>query len=385
MAATGSSTSPRTFVAIPVCNEAETIIPCLQALAGQRDSRIDHTVLLINNTTDLTAGIVRRLAPTLPFPVSLVERTYPPAQAHAGSARRDALELAAAFALDHDLLLTTDADGEVEPDWLTNTLRAFQRHDVGAVFGRATLHPRDAHLIPAHLHRDDAEEIAYITALDHLATLIDPVPHDPWPRHVEHSGASIAVRRAVWEQVGGLPACPVGEDRAFYRALLRRDIPIRHAPDVRVRVSGRLIGRAQGGMANTMARRIIQQDAELDETAETPAEHLHRIRLRQSFHRLRKSPSSAAVTHMARRARLPVEHILAALNAPWFGAAWEQIETTSPLLQTSPLLRKDIARHHCRLAQLLTRLQQAAPTGHGVDSSSFPAPRQPGASAAVTC
>jgi hypothetical protein len=52
------------------------------------------------------------------------------------------------------------------------------------------------------------------------------------------------------------PGTPLGEDRAFFDALRRVDARIRHVPGVRVVVSARIVGRAPGGMADTMRRRV---------------------------------------------------------------------------------------------------------------------------------
>ena len=57
---------------------------------------------------------------------------------------------------------------------------------------------------------------------DHLASLLDFVPHDPWPRHSDHTGASLAVRGDVYAAVGGIPPLPFREDIGFVaRRLLR--------------------------------------------------------------------------------------------------------------------------------------------------------------------
>jgi hypothetical protein len=104
--------------------------------------------------------------------------------------------------------------------------------------------------------------------LDQIAALLDPDLADPWPRHDEENGATLAVRVAAWQRAGGIPAVPVGKDRAFVAALRRVDAHIRHAPEVWMTVSGRLEGRARGGMADTMRRRMQAADMMLDERLE---------------------------------------------------------------------------------------------------------------------
>ncbi|PYD82467.1 glycosyl transferase [Komagataeibacter oboediens] len=333
-------------VAIPVRNEAQRIGPCLRALAAQQGACPGHVVLLLNNCTDDTRGAVRALATSLPFGVIVAERSYAPPVAHAGTARRAAMQIAAALAEPDGIVLTTDADGRVAPDWLANTLAAF---DAGAdaVCGRALIDPADARIIPAHLHDDDRMETAYATMLDRIHDLSDPDPHDPWPRHTEHSGASIAVRVAAWRRAGGIPALPLGEDRGFIRALRQVDATIRHAPDVMVSVSGRIDGRARGGMADTMARRMVRQDEMLDDSLEPPRTCLRRARARAALRGLRGLPPGGDAWHdaadgLAALLRLPVATVAHMARGRFMGMAWDRLETLSPELRRMPVRRADL-------------------------------------------
>ncbi|WP_252349909.1 glycosyltransferase [Gluconobacter cerinus] len=274
------------LVAIPVCNEEEYIVPCLLALARQ-DTQPDKVVLWINNTTDQTHERVASLKNTLPFELEIVRVVYDTGLASAGLARRDAMAHAAQYASSDALLVTTDADSEAAKDWLSRTLNAFTHYPVEAVFGRALLLPEEARKIPFNLHEDERAEQAYGALLDQITLLLCPESHDPWPRHTEHSGASIAVTYQAWSKVGGMPAVPTSEDRAFYQVLRENGIRVRHAPDVKVYVSARLIGRAQGGMAETLARRLQVQDEYIDDIFEPVSRRLLRMRrLRQHANQL---------------------------------------------------------------------------------------------------
>ncbi|GAN55665.1 glycosyltransferase [Tanticharoenia sakaeratensis] len=324
--------------AIPACNEAEYLPRCLRALAGQDTLPPHRVVLMINNTTDQSVDTARSLRPSLPFDLTLVEQCYSPAQASAGRARRDAMACAAALSPADAILFTTDADAIVRSDWIAQSLSAFERYDVDAVFGRAFLDPADIALIPAHLHADDDAELRYGALLEHMATLLDPDPHDPWPRHAEHSGASIAVTMAAWQRAGGIPDIRTGEDRAFYASLRRAGLRIRHAPDVVVHVSGRLVGRATGGMAETIARRIQAQDAHVDDALESVSCRVHRIRRRLAYR-----------THLAAAAP--------SLDQVEFEALWAREEARAPDLQPKLLARADLECETRRALRLLAWLQ----------------------------
>ena len=265
------------IVAVPVKDEAERIKACLLALANQSAVLPNAIVLVVNNTKDKTATIVRALAQSLPVSVEVIEHEFPPERASAGSARRMAMERAATLAGLDGAVLTTDADGQVPPDWVATNLFHLRR-GLDAVAGRAVLDAADQATIPARLREDDALECAYAAALDEMASIIAPREWDPWPRHTEHSGASIAVTVAAYGRVGGMPAAPVAEDRKFFAALEAAGARVRHAPEIVVTVSGRTIGRAEGGMADTIRRRLHRADPYLDDALEPAMDRWRRLR-----------------------------------------------------------------------------------------------------------
>ena len=311
-------------VAIPAHNEADWIARCLKALDQRLGGVEFHVVLLVNNSTDATAGIARGLRPGLSYALDVVEHHFPSKQQTAGQARRLAMDLAARKLPPNGVLLGTDADGQVAPDWLAANL-AHIRRGADAVAGRAVLDPADAAAIPAILHENDARECAYGELLDEIDHLLDPDPSDPWPRHTEHSGASICVTLGAFRRAGGVPPIAVGEDRAFFAALRRADARIRHAPDVCVTVSGRIDGRAAGGMADTIRRRLVTPDAFLDDALERAANRVRRARLRAEVRALFQGRGNAP-SWLSRELGCDAASLDAALRQGTFGMAWETIE-----------------------------------------------------------
>ena len=310
-------------VAIPAHNEASWIPRCLGALNRQQGSNGFHAVLLANNSTDSTAAIARSMQPMLSFDLDVVEHDFPSKQQSAGQARRLAMELAAERLPPQGVLLCTDADGQVAPDWLAANL-CHIRQGADAVAGRAVLDADDAAAIPAALHEDDARECAYAALLDEIDHLVDPDPADPWPRHTEHPGASICVTLGAYRRVGGVPPVAVGEDRAFFAALRRADARIRHAPEVQVTVSGRIDGRAVGGMADTIRRRLVAPDTFLDDALEPAENRLRRARLRAEVRRLFRGRRDAP--WLVRELACDAASVGSALKQDTFGLAWEMIE-----------------------------------------------------------
>ncbi len=337
----------RAVIAIPARNEADDIGPCLAALAAQRDAIFDGAVLCLNNCTDGTAAVVRGSAPSLPFPVHILEPVFPPALACAGQARRMAMDHAAILAGPAGVVLTTDADGRVAPDWLAANLAAL-RAGADAVAGRADIDPEGAALIPPHLHAIDARECAYAALLDEIRALLDPDPADPWPRHDEHSGASIAVTVAAYRRAGGMPPEKLAEDRAFFDALRQVDARIRHDSAARVTVSARTIGRAQGGMADTIRRRIESVDEFLDDRLEPVADAMRRARLRVQLYRA-WSGAIPDLSSLDNKLGFAIEPRLA---VPFFGMAWAEAERRSPILQRRRVALADLARETARATRV---------------------------------
>jgi GT2 family glycosyltransferase len=343
-------------VAVPARNEAERIGACLAALRDQQ-RRPDAVVLLLNNCTDDTEAVARALAPGLGFDLHIVSRDLPAAQANAGCARRRAMRLAAGLAGPHGALLTTDADAIVPADWVRRNLAAL---DLGAdvVCGRVEVDPVEAMLIPAHLHADDALECRLIGLLDDLAWLLDPEPHDPPPRHTEASGASLAVSAAAYHRVGGIPAISAGEDRAFVAALWRMDARVRHDPGITVTVSGRIEGRAPGGMADAIRRRMVRQDRFTDNQVESAAAAFLRYSLRAAARQAWTARQLDVA--LADDLDIPVDVLAEALPRPFFGAAWAALERASPRLARRRVRFADLRQEVAQAEAIVRRLAPAA-------------------------
>jgi len=319
-------------VAIPARNEASHIGACLAALNSQYGRPIDHIVLCLNNTNDDTAHVARGTQLRSGTSLHIIECVLPQALAHAGQARRLALECAYTCVGDAGVLLTTDADGTVDSNWLQSNLAALAA-GTDAVAGWVDLDPESFHRIPKRLHDDDAQEGAYDALCDEIHALLDPDPVDPLPRHTQHSGASIAVTARMYRQCGGLPAIPHGEDRAFFAALRRADARIRHAPECHVTVSGRTEGRASGGMADTIRRRLQTPDTHLDDRLEPAENCARRARLRRLLRLCRADQK--LIAPFATETQLSNHVLKQALQSENFGAAWEAVETASPVLARS--------------------------------------------------
>ena len=357
---TGTATrEPCVVVGIPVRNEAERVGSCLLALAAQ--TRLPYAVvLLLNNCTDQTEAVARSLAPQLPYLLEIRCRHLPLATAHAGEARRLAMQYAADRGGPHSVLMTTDGDGVVAHHWVERNLSAIAA-GADLVCGKAAIDPVEAAVIPANLHADDALECELVELLDRIVERLDPDPADPWPRHTEASGASLAVRAAAFGRVGGIPAVAVGEDRAFVAALRRMDARIRHDPTILVTVSGRIEGRAKGGMADTIRRRIRQQDEFTDASIEPAIDAYRRVdfrkRLRHAWQRMPDETLSADLG-------IPFLTLERMLEEQFFGSAWAIVEAQSPFLIRRRVRFSELRRQIGYSRKLLEQVSPAEAAAH---------------------
>jgi len=344
----------RIVVAIPAKDEAERIGACLLALASQT-CRPDTVLVLANNCSDGTPTIALGLASALPYRLHIECHDFPTRHSNAGQARRLAMALSKRRVLPDGVLLTTDADALVGPDWIERNSQVIA-HGADVVCGRIVLHPSEAARIPADVHADDALERRLIELLDQMADRLDPDPTDPLPRHTEAAGASLAVTPSAFHRGGGVPALPFGEDRAFVRALARIDARIRHDPSVVVSVSGRTIGRAPGGMAETIRRRMRRQDEFTDEQVEPAVDAYRRYDFRRRVRRawLSQSLPSELVIDLGIS-----RHLLDRLLAErYFGSAWACVEAASPFLKRRRVRFNELPRQIDHARHLLDRVSE---------------------------
>jgi GT2 family glycosyltransferase len=325
-------------VAIPVQNEEAHIGACLDSLCDQTLA-FDRLILLLNNCTDHTSAICHRFR-LQNKTIEIHEKTLHGPLASAGEARRLALQLAARTAPD-SIILTTDADAVPAPSWIEKNLREMQA-GAEVVCGMAEIHPQDVVKIPQGLQEDDERETFLLSILDEINALMNPDPYDPLPRHQQQSGASIAMRCNVLQSAGGPPHVASGEDRILIERLRLIDARIRHAPDITVQVSGRLEGRAPGGMAETIKRRMIRQDELTDAKLEPAVDAFRRAKAQARLRAVRQGREDSGA--LARDLLIAPAEMRAFLRADFHGVAWAGLQATSPVLQRRRVAFADLPR-----------------------------------------
>jgi glycosyl transferase family 2 len=340
--------APETIVAIPARDEAGSIGPCLSALAhpvGLDGKRLDGAafgvVLLLNNCRDATAEIARDFSRRLPYQVRILLIELPDQQAHAGGARRFAMDAAADWVLEakraDGYLLTTDADTRVAPDWIVRQHVAFAK-GADVVAGMVYDDPTEFRRLPTKLRWRGRLEARYTWLLTEIEARLDPDPDDPWPRHAMAPGASLGVRLSWYRRVGGVPMLACGEDRTLVSRLSAAGARVRHCLQTRVITSCRLEGRAAGGAADTMRQRIAERESFCDAGLEPALDAMRRYFWRGLLRRWHREAWLANNHEWAPSLGLSAENAVDVAHLADFAALWEAVTSQSPQL-VSRLLR----------------------------------------------
>ena len=350
--------SLRVSVIVPVRNEARRLPGALRALARQRlhdGTRFDPTryevIVLANNCTDASADVVRDFAARHPWlAIHVVEVRFAAEIAHVGHARSCLMDEACRrlqrTACAAGIIASTDGDTRVATDWLAATLGEI---DAGAdAVGGRIVNGDDVALPPrlVALARRDALYQRLRVRLEHV---LDPDPADPWPRHHQHIGASLAITVGAYRRVGGMPAEPFLEDEALYRRLRRHDMNVRHSDRVTVVTSSRRRGRVAIGLSWQLREWQACLEAGREPTVADPhawADALAwRRRLRTAW-RLRGDSDEGVSWRMSAAERALLAELAGRLRrsptrlmrewrrASSFGAFWHLVE--SPLVASTP-------------------------------------------------
>ena len=245
-------TDARFCVCVPARDEADRLPILLDALARQDVDGPIRVSILINNTVDDSVAAVGRAQAAWGERLHLAVACHdlPPERAHAGTARRLAMEAGLArIDPDRGVLISTDADTRPPSDWISAMLRAIDA-GLDIVGGRIVVD--DAEPLAADMDAMQVKLDRYWACVRAIEDDIDPCRWDPAPRHGDHTGASLAILAPLYRAAGGVPAIPAGEDRALVEAAVAAGGRLGHPISVWTRVSARTIGRATGGMADHM-------------------------------------------------------------------------------------------------------------------------------------
>lgn len=227
------------------------------------------------------------------------------------------------------VVMTTDADSQVDIDWIAANLGEIAG-GADAVAGVIAFDAAARAELPNLDHRAAEWRLAALHA--RLEDLIDPRAHDPWPRHIWAWGASLALTVEAYRAIGGVPLVALAEDRALAVAVERAGFRLRRSHAPLVFTSPRRIGRAPGGFADLLVSHAA---------ATTPCDAA-------------LEPTRAFLRRLVLRARLRAE------TGSRFPPLWATIEATTPRLRRQQLLPADLAREVRQSERLISALERRA-------------------------
>ena len=243
------------MVIVPVKNEEDGLLLTLDALRFQVDDNGDkldesfyEVLLLVNNSIDQTYHLATQYQRRFPeFKLHVAEIELHKTDAHVGMVRRllmdEAYERFMSINRPDGIIVSTDGDSQVDQHWVHYILKEIsQGNDV--VGGRIL--PRDTPKLSKIHHLRD---VSYRYHLSRLESILDPCSADPWPRHFQCYGPSLAVTCAIYDKAGRIPPIPYLEDEEFRKALYRIDAKVRKSPKVKVYTSARLAGKVEFGFS----------------------------------------------------------------------------------------------------------------------------------------
>jgi hypothetical protein len=277
----------------------------LLALSEQDwDCRVT-VVVAINNSTDGSNAIVEQCAQRWSelLDIHTVEAAFKPQLAHAGSARKLAMDSGMALMefRDDAILVSTDADARPPRHWLRSIREAIES-GADLVGGRIDLDPEEP--LPPKAARLRQMWDRYWAEVRAIEDAIDPVAWDLPPRHGDHVGASLAITVAAYRKAGGIPVVATGEDQALVTAAVAGGARLVHPANVHLVVSPRSEGRAAGGMADAMQTLLATASADKAAMAPDYRHWRERARWRRDMRALggaaaiaREEPKLAAMPH----------------------------------------------------------------------------------------
>jgi cellulose synthase/poly-beta-1,6-N-acetylglucosamine synthase-like glycosyltransferase len=225
-------------IVIPARDEQDNIALCVRSVVGAAETcgsiSAYWIVVIADSCSDLTMA---RAIEALGMRGEVIAC----AAASVGAARRIGAQAALnrlANAQPRDVwLANTDADSEVPADWLEHQL-SYASLGTTAVAGMVS--------VASVLYR--GREVVAKAMADYSAT--------PDGSHAHVHGANLGVRADAYLDVGGWSEASLAEDHCLWNRIRRRGWPVVSSAGSRVRTSGRLIGRARGGFADTLRHKL---------------------------------------------------------------------------------------------------------------------------------
>jgi len=323
----------RLSVIVPAKDEADFILKTLDALRLQLDGSgnpvqfdVYEVLVLANNCNDQTFEICKQYQETHHLFNLGVECLFikDPSKAHIGTVRRLLMDAAFNRLGKNGIIVSTDADSEVDPYWVYNIVSEIE--DGADVVGGRII-SRDT---PALSKLQHLRNVKYRFLSARVESQLDPCPVNSWPRHFQCFGPSLAVTCEMYDRAGRLPAIPYLEDEEFRKALKRVDAIIRHSPKVKIFTSARLQGRVEFGFSVQLRKWGVMASNSQEEHVEAFDTLIYKYRIKSELRRQWNSGLTCEVKwdeKYAKKINISIDYLNSLRSGlKYFEAFWEEIE-----------------------------------------------------------
>lgn len=222
-----TSRGHRLTIIIATYKRDQLLAECLASIEAERKTGFNDFDVIVADDAGGETGTARQMAD--PAYVRFIAMPH--------NSGQPAAQSAAAALTDSEILAFLDDDATVGPDWAGQIVRYFDRWpSIGAVLGR--IEPKDMSKLLARTRqviydkrRRKYTSQAFMHQISSRYGFELPEHCTGLSDHV--SGGSFAIRRSVFDAVGGLPAdVPMGCDTLFSETLLKAGYPIGYHEDM---------------------------------------------------------------------------------------------------------------------------------------------------------
>ncbi|KXK27162.1 MAG: family 2 glycosyl transferase [Bacteroidetes bacterium OLB12] len=176
-----STVTPPVTVVVAMRNEAHNLRMLIPSLAQQTYAGKWELILVDDHSEDTSVQVAQALQHEYPqFTFTLIKS--------AGNGKKQALAMGI-NAADGEIIVTTDADCELPPDWLADLVRSF-KPTTQLVAGTVCL-------------KNDATLFGNLQAVEFASVMAMGLGMLGWHKPVMCNGASLAFRKSAFDAVGG--------------------------------------------------------------------------------------------------------------------------------------------------------------------------------------
>ncbi len=298
--------SVKMIVTIPAKNEAEEIHHTLHAILNQKDlngnlfdKSLYEILILCHNCSDNTKQEVEMISDKFPTLQLHVLALNSEVANNVGSARRVLMNIASQrLNGNNKLLITTDADTIPESDWLAN-LDTYIETEYDLICGLINVNRDNLQKQPEEFLKGKDD---YLLLKAKLESHVLHNKDNSWPRHCYNWGPNLAIKKGVYDAIGGIKPLHFLEDVDMFNTVFGNGYKIRHSNNVVVTTSTRLDPRCDEGFGAEL--RVWNEFDGVEYNVEGLTKLLLRYSIYQLIQHFYQKPSTEILLEICEKAQI---------------------------------------------------------------------------------